>query len=40
MLKPAHSPSIVLRFRVYRALRCVVGPVFAFRLTLAGRAQA
>ncbi len=40
MLKPAFSPSIVLRFRLYRALRCVGGPVLAFRLTLTGRAQA
>lgn len=40
MLKPALSSSIVIRFRLYRALRCIVGPVLAFRLTMAGKAQA
>jgi len=40
MRKPAAGPALVLRFRLYRALRCIACPALAFRITLARRAQA
>lgn len=40
MHKPAAGSALVLRLRLYRTLRRFAGPALAFRLTLAGRAQA
>jgi len=40
MLKPAAPSALVLRFRLYRALRCIACPALAFRMTLSRRVQA
>ncbi len=37
MLKPAAPSALVLRFRLYRALRCIACPAFAFRISFTGR---
>ncbi len=40
MLKPAATPSIVLRLRLYRALRPLTGLAIAYRLAFQRRALA
>ena len=37
MRKPPAGPALILRFRLYRALRCIACPALAFRISFTGR---